>query len=132
MPYLIFLAIVVGFVWFAIEVIGAWVLFALLFFIVGIIYFFAQVISYNNQLEVYQKWMDKYNDVEIVGKIIAHMYWQGQTPWQLRDSLGDPKDIRTEVSRDKKREIWKYRQIGINQYALHITLEDGRVAGWKD
>ncbi|MDO8926938.1 MAG: hypothetical protein Q7U94_08515 [Sideroxyarcus sp.] len=72
----------------------------------------------------------KYGDSEIVNKIMSKSFWQGQTPEQLTDSLGDPVDIDTKVLKTKTKEVWKYNETGKGRFALRITVEDGIVVGW--
>lgn len=74
---------------------------------------------------------NKYKDEEIVQKIFAGYFWQGQTSDQLIDSLGKPMDIDEVVLKTKKKEIWKYQHQGSNRYGLRITLEDNAVVGWE-
>jgi hypothetical protein len=73
----------------------------------------------------------KYGDEIIVQRIVNKLYWDGQTAEQLRDSLGDASSIDTERLRTKKREVWKYGQIGKGQYRLRITLDQDIVVGAK-
>lgn len=73
--------------------------------------------------------VNKHGD-EIGKKLFQQLVWQGETEEQLRDSLGAPMDIDTQVMKSKSREIWKYRQTSANRYALKITLENGVVVGW--
>lgn len=70
----------------------------------------------------------KYGDEEIVQRILRHLYWQGQTAEQLRDSLGLPASVDTGQLKTRKREVWKYHQTGKNRYRLRITLDDDVVA----
>ncbi len=72
----------------------------------------------------------KYNNSEIVDKIMNKSFWKGQTAEQLNDSLGKPLDIDEKVLKTKKKEIWKYNRDGKNRYRLRITLENNKVKGW--
>jgi hypothetical protein len=72
----------------------------------------------------------KYGDAEIVENIINRMFWQGQTPEQLVDSIGNPVDVDRKVMKTKSREVWKYNETGKGRFALRITLEDDVVVGW--
>lgn len=72
----------------------------------------------------------KYGDKDVVDMIMKHMFWQGQTPAQLTDSLGSPVDVDRKVMKTKTREVWKYNETGKGRYALRITLEDALVVGW--
>ncbi|MEW4923944.1 hypothetical protein [Algibacter sp. 2305UL17-15] len=74
--------------------------------------------------------MKKYNDADLVEKLMTGSFWQGQTKGQLIDSLGHPKDVSELVLKTKKKEIWKYQKTGNNRYALKITIENGEVIGW--
>jgi hypothetical protein len=72
----------------------------------------------------------KYGDYEIVNMIMKKMFWQGQTPEQLIDSIGRPVDIDRKIMKTKTKEVWKYNQTGRGRFALRIILEDGVVIGW--
>ncbi len=73
---------------------------------------------------------DKYEDEELVQKILQGYFWQGQSEEQLRDSLGAPIDVDHKVLKTKTREIWKYQHQGANRFGLRITVENGYVTGW--
>jgi hypothetical protein len=66
----------------------------------------------------------------LVQKIFNGYFWQGQTEAQLMDSLGPPVAIDNKLLKTKVREVWKYRQQGVNRFALRITVEDGYVSSW--
>jgi hypothetical protein len=72
----------------------------------------------------------KYGDGQIVARIMGCEVWQGQSDEQLRDALGAPVDTDEKVMKKHRREIWKYRQTGVNRFGLRVTLEDGIVVGW--
>ena len=72
----------------------------------------------------------KYNDQEIVRRIIANEIWVGETSEQVIDTLGKPEDVDSKVMKSKVREIWKYGNFGVNRYRLRITLENNIVVGW--
>jgi hypothetical protein len=72
----------------------------------------------------------KYGDEKVVDMIMRRMFWQGQTPEQLIDSLGEPIDIDHHVMKTKTKEVWKYNKMGKKQFGLRITLENGIVVGW--
>ena len=72
----------------------------------------------------------KYGDEDIVQKIFNGYFWQGQTEAQLMDSLGPPVAVDNKLLKTKVREVWKYRQQGVNRFALRITVEDGYVSSW--
>ena len=74
--------------------------------------------------------MKKYNNKELVDRLMKGMFWQGQTSDQLYDSLGRPLEIDQKVLKTKKKEIWKYNSTGKNRYALKITLDNDVVVGW--
>lgn len=73
---------------------------------------------------------NKYQDEEIVQRIMRRTFWQGQTSDQLLESLGNPKDIDRKLLATRKREVWKYNPRGVNRYGLRITLDNDIVAGW--
>lgn len=74
---------------------------------------------------------EKYEDKIIVDRIMRKEVWQGQTPEQLRDSLGSPVAVEDKVLKTKKKEIWKYDQQGKNRFGTKITLENDLVVGWQ-
>jgi hypothetical protein len=74
--------------------------------------------------------MRKYNNSEIVEKIMNKWVWQGQDNEQLKDSLGNPEFVDVNVMKSKRKEIWKYYRRGANRYGLKITLENDVVVGW--
>ncbi|MDO5969675.1 hypothetical protein Q4Q35_07635 [Flavivirga aquimarina] len=74
--------------------------------------------------------MKKYNDEELVDKLMQGIFWQGQTKRELKDSLGNPSEIDEKVLKTKIKETWKYQKIGNNRYALKIFVENGVVIGW--
>lgn len=74
--------------------------------------------------------MEKYNDAELVERIMNENFWQGQTQGQLIDSLGKPAEVSEQILKTKTKETWKYQKTGTNRYALKIIIEDGVVVGW--
>lgn len=76
--------------------------------------------------------LDKYADAMIVERIMSKMFWQGQTPEQLLDSLGTPVDVDRKIMKTKSKEVWKYHQTGKGRFGLRITFEDGYVVGWEN
>jgi len=76
--------------------------------------------------------MAKYNDQEIVDRIIEGYFWQGQTEEQLIDSLGYPIAKDNKVLKSVVRQVWKYNQRGRNRYGLRVTVENGLVVGWDN
>jgi hypothetical protein len=79
-----------------------------------------------------QALFDKYGDAEIVDRIMARSYWQGQTSDQLSDSLGSPVDVDRKILKTKSKEVWKYLQTGKGRFGLRITLENDIVVGWEE
>ncbi|OIQ72119.1 hypothetical protein GALL_462580 [mine drainage metagenome] len=86
------------------------------------------------QLDKKQKRLEylrsKYQDEEIVQKIVGGSIWQGQSEEQLKDAMGDPVSVDRTVLKTKTKEIWKYHQQGVNRFGLRITVENGYVVGW--
>lgn len=74
----------------------------------------------------------KYRDEGLVQALMKGQFWQGQTASQLKDALGDPQAKDDVQLKSRKREIWKYRPIGVNRYSLRITLDDDLVASWVE
>ncbi|WP_145004821.1 DUF2845 domain-containing protein [Pseudomonas oryzihabitans] len=89
----------------------------------------ALIVSFLNRVRR-KELMAKYGDEVIVNKIMNKMFWQGQTPEQLIDSIGRPLDTDQRVMKTKVKEVWKYNRTGKGRYALRITLENGVVVGW--
>lgn len=75
---------------------------------------------------------EKYKDESIVDRILNENIWQGQTAEQLRDTLGAPLDTDSDVLKTKVKEVWKYRQFGVNRYGLRVKLENDLVVGWDE
>lgn len=75
--------------------------------------------------------LEKYDDLEIVEKIISKTIWQNETAEQVLDSLGEPPARDTKILKTKQKEIWKYDPTGRNRYAFRIILENGIVVGWE-
>lgn len=73
---------------------------------------------------------DKYQDEELVQRILQGSFWQGQSEEQLRDFLGPPTAVDHKVLKTKTRNVWKYQHQGANRFGLRITVEDGYVIGW--
>ncbi|HEY1772570.1 MAG TPA: DUF2845 domain-containing protein [Gammaproteobacteria bacterium] len=73
---------------------------------------------------------NKYHDEEIVQRILRKEIWQGETPEQLKDSLGSPAEVDDNVLKTKKKEVWKYGQTGVNRFKLRVTVENDVVIGW--
>ncbi len=87
----------------------------------------------RNRLKHRTEYLDaKYKDAAVVQLILRHRFWQGQTSGQLRDALGNPAQVDTNLLKTRKREIWKYRQRGVNRFGLRITLDDDIVVGWDE
>jgi len=72
----------------------------------------------------------KYENEEIVQKIVDGSIWQGQSEEQLKDAIGEPVAVDRAVLKTKTKEIWKYHQSGANRFGLRITVENGYVIGW--
>jgi hypothetical protein len=78
----------------------------------------------------HEELMAKYNDADLVDKLMNCSFWQGQTSEQLLDSLGNPQDVDEKILKTKKKEVWKYNHQGGNRYGLRITLDNDIVVGW--
>lgn len=71
-----------------------------------------------------QDLMNKYNDANVIEKIVNGEIWLGQTEKQLLDSLGQPEDTEQKISLKKTVEIWKYHpgvRSGTFKLRIHIT-----------
>ena len=75
--------------------------------------------------------LNKYNNEEVVGRILDSKIWQGMTKEQLLDSMGKPESMSEEVLKTKSKSVWKYGKIGHNRYSLRVNLENGEVIGWN-
>lgn len=73
----------------------------------------------------------KYKSDSVVQRILNSEIWPGQSAAQLIDSRGEPAAKDEKVLKTKRREVWKYDEIRKNQYALRITVENGKVASWE-
>ena len=76
--------------------------------------------------------MEKYQDKQLVDRLMNHQFWQGQPIGQLLDSLGEPEDKDYKILKTKTREVWKYHSTGKNRYRLRITIEEDEVVGWEE
>ena len=101
-----------------------WILYIILF-ITALIFF-----VYQTNKQKRKRLMIKYNDENLVQRLMLGQFWQGQTSEQLTDSLGRPNDKSIQVLKSKTKETWKYQKTGTNRYALKIFIEDGIVIGW--
>jgi hypothetical protein len=73
----------------------------------------------------------KYNDADLVQRIMKKDVWQGQTAEQLTDALGPPETVEQKVLKTKRTEIWKYNRQGARSFRLRVKLENGVVIGWE-
>lgn len=74
-----------------------------------------------------QELMSKYEDEEVVERIMAPRVWAGQTAEMLTDALGPPEAVDVKLLKTKKKEIWKYAHQGGNRYGVRITLDNDKV-----
>jgi uncharacterized protein len=89
------------------------------------------VVKISNAARRKRMLIAKYGDAD-AARILAGQVWQGMTEEQLVDSWGRPIEIGSEVTRTKKKEIWKYGQTGKNRFKERVTLENGVVSGWRN
>ncbi len=68
--------------------------------------------------------MLKYQNSELVEKLMERSFFEGQTGEQLIDSLGSPEEVDVKNLKTKKKEIWKYNHKAGNRYGLRITLDN--------
>lgn len=100
--------------------------------IAGIIAVIAAIIA----LVIYKKkkrrefLMTKYQDSEIVDKIMGKVIWTGMSEEQLVDSWGRPEAKDQKVYKTKVVEVFKYNRTGKNRFRSRVTVENGFVAGW--
>ena len=76
--------------------------------------------------------LQKYEDEQIVDRILNQSIWVGETSEQLLDSLGSPQEVDQKVLKTKKKEVWKYGLKGANRYKYKITLDNDEVVGWDE
>jgi hypothetical protein len=93
----------------------------------GIIWGIAVAVARANKRKML---MQKYNDVNVVNKIMGKVIWEGETAEQLIYSLGRPKGVDQKYLKSRTREIWKYGQTSRTRFGLRVTLDNGVVAGW--
>lgn len=74
--------------------------------------------------------ISKYQDPEIVERLITKTLWKGQTAEMVIDSFGEPLKKDTKALKTKTLETWKYSKIREGSYAIRITLEEGVVTMW--
>ena len=78
-----------------------------------------------------ERLMLKYNDAEIVDKIMNKRIWQGMSQEQLIDSWGSPVTKDQKHLKTKTTEIFKYNQTGKNRFSNRVRVENGIVVGWE-
>ncbi len=127
LAFLFLACIVLGLVYF-IQTLG-WLSTAISFIALSTFCFVVFILSKKIRFSFLYK---KYNDKELVRKIMNRTLWQGQTAEQVIDALGKPKDIDQIVLKTKTKEVWKYFPSGHRQYGLRITLDNDEVVGWDD
>ena len=66
--------------------------------------------------------MKKYNDAELVDKLMRRLVWQDQTADQLIDSVGKPIKVDKRVMASRTREVWKYDRRSTHRFGMRITL----------
>lgn len=74
--------------------------------------------------------MAKYNDAELVDRLMGREFWHGMSKGMLRDSLGVPLKVDQEVQKTKTREVWRYAEARKARVAKKIILENEEVIGW--
>ncbi|MFC1337271.1 MAG: DUF2845 domain-containing protein [gamma proteobacterium symbiont of Clathrolucina costata] len=108
------------------ESIGWGVFVVLLIVIIGL--FVVSKISKTNKRK--SQLMAKYQDEDLVERLMNNYFWQGQSASELIDSLGKPEDVDRKVLKTKTKEVWKYNHQGGKRYGLRITLDNDVVVGW--
>ena len=73
----------------------------------------------------------KYQDMDIVNRIMRQLIWQDMSRDQLIDSWSNPVEIGTKVFKTKTRETFKYNKVGTNRFGSRVILENGIVVGWE-
>jgi type II secretory pathway pseudopilin PulG len=74
-----------------------------------------------------QELMSKYQDEEVVERIMTRRVWTGQTAGMLMDALGPPEAVDVKLLKTKKKEIWKYAHQGGKRYGIRITLDNDKI-----
>ncbi|MDK9756694.1 hypothetical protein KIV40_15085 [Vibrio sp. D173a] len=72
--------------------------------------------------------MDKYNNKELVDKLMMHRIWQGQTEEQLLDSIGQPSyTYHVNVKRKILRYEYTPSSVTTRFQSFNVTIVDGTV-----
>lgn len=118
--------------WLIAKYLGFYILFIFLSICIIIFYFkcFLHLIKVKRAKNHIYELMLKYDDKEIVSRILNQSIWVGQTASQLLDSLGNPEDTSEWCNTKEFGETWKYYQTGKNRYALKIYIVNNHVSGW--
>jgi hypothetical protein len=72
----------------------------------------------------------RYNDPEVVEKIMHECVWGGQTADQLADALGRPRDVERRELPHLVQEVWRYDSDGLRKPKA-VILEYGKVVEWE-
>ena len=75
--------------------------------------------------------LTRYNDEHIVNAIMGRQVWVGMTREQLVESWGHPHDIKQTILKTKRKDEFKYTNVGVNRYLSRVFLENDEVVGWK-
>ena len=73
----------------------------------------------------------RYGDQDLVDAIMGRRVRIGMTKEHLIESWGHPHDIKETILKTKRKEEFKYNNVGVNRYLSRVFLEDGFVVGWK-
>ena len=84
-----------------------------------------------NRLRKFSRLMRKYkNDEATVNKILEGKVWSGQTDDQLREALGEPESLDSQLMDAKTTEVWRYLDFSKGYAVLNVKIENGLVVGW--
>jgi sulfite reductase beta subunit-like hemoprotein len=72
----------------------------------------------------------RFGSEEVADDIMNRRFRTGWSEEMLRASLGEPDAVDEQRLKTKRKEVWKYGERRKNQFALRITIENGRVVGW--
>jgi hypothetical protein len=69
--------------------------------------------------------------VENAAKIYRKELWNDEPEDALFETLGPPIATEDTLKAGKRQLVHKWMRVARNQYAMCVTVEDGRVVGWK-
>ena len=74
---------------------------------------------------------DKYQDKEIIEKIMRKVIWEGATEEHVLDSLGNPKERDVKILHGRNTATWTYDNPGEYEYIRNVYFDEKIVIGWE-